>query len=107
MKYSPDWNVLGKPPVEGWSRISNQVTRLTPSLHIRYSASEIQRFKSFMGTAPGSGGFESQLNSVTQNCRLLVDTICPALLAAVSARRITGSSGIETSLGSAALCSGL
>ena len=55
----------------------NQITALTPARHMLKSASDTQRACSFCGTPFGSGGFVSQLNSVTQNRGCPLETTVP------------------------------
>ena len=71
------------------------MTRLTPELHIRYSASATQRASRLTGTPLGSGGLESQLNSVTQNWTGRPEMTFPALTPASSTRFICGRSPMD------------
>src|SRR3954453_21236770 len=84
----------------------NHVAVVTPLAHIWWSASGTQRTSFDSGTPPASGAFESQLNSVAQNCSGWLETMWPAAWAASSTARIFGSSGSETSFGREALCDG-
>src|SRR5215211_4808435 len=82
------------------------MTELTPERHMRKSASDTQRACSLCGTPFGSGGFVSQLNSVTQNRGCPLETTVPWRFAAESKARISGSSPIEALPGTFASQSG-
>ena len=98
-KYKPDWNM---PCGNDSSRISHHVTRLTPSSHMRYSASDTQRACSRRANPLGSVGRVSQLNSVTQKRSFCLVWTCPTRAAASSTWRISPRSPIDTSFGSKA-----
>jgi len=71
------------------------MTALTPACHMRNSASDTHRACSFIGTPFGSGGFVSQLNSVTKNWGWPAETIVPWRFAAMSSACIAGRSPID------------
>ena len=92
----PDWYGDVR---SGSSWMRNQIAALTPTCHMRYSASETHRSCRAVGTPSGSGGLVSQLNSVTQNCGGRGDEMVPALRAPARRLRIFDRSPIEASFG--------